>query len=65
MESPIALTIILNPNGTVSVSGPINNLILCYGLLESAKDALKNHIQNSQSKIEIPKDNRINKMFEK
>ncbi len=38
------LTIIMSPNGTVSVTGPIDNGILCFGLLEVAKDVIKEHI---------------------
>lgn len=37
----VKLEIILNDNGTLSVNGPIDNLHMCYGLLELAKDALR------------------------
>lgn len=65
-ESPIALTIILNPNGSISVSGGcIHNLILSYGLLEGAKDVLREYNQQKQNKIVVPKDNRIKDILEK
>lgn len=31
------IIITLNPDGSVSVTGPIMNKLLCYGMLESAK----------------------------
>ena len=39
------LTITLSPNGGVSVTGPIDNAMLCYGLLEVAKDVVRMHVQ--------------------
>ena len=38
------LTITLSPNGQVSVTGPIDNAMLCYGLLEVAKDVVRMHV---------------------
>lgn len=38
---PIQLVITLNPDGQLSLSGPIQNKILCYGLLGRARDAIK------------------------
>lgn len=35
------LHIILLPDGKVTITGPINQKLLCYGLLESARDAIK------------------------
>lgn len=37
------LTIILHPNGNVDVNGPLQDKILCYGLLEIAKDLIRNY----------------------
>jgi len=39
--------------GQVMVNGPINNAILCYGMLESAKDAIQTF------NAEAAKNNRI------
>ena len=37
----VRLTIVLNMHGNIGIEGPINNKILCYGMLEAAKDAIK------------------------
>lgn len=47
------LIIELEANGQVTVNGPIQNKLLCYGLLEAAKDAIKEFKPESQ--ITIPK----------
>lgn len=41
-ELPV-LIIRARPDGSVSVEGPITNRFLCYGLLESARDAIKDY----------------------
>jgi len=43
------LVILLLDNGKVEVNGPLHDKILCYGLLEIAKDVVKSY--NIQSKI--------------
>jgi len=37
------LRITLTADGQVQVSGPIGQLVLCYGLLEAARDAIQKH----------------------
>lgn len=37
------LVIEIKENGTISVTGAINDKILAYGLLESARDAIKQY----------------------
>lgn len=37
---PIKLTITLNPDMNVTVSGPVGNKLVCYGMLEMAKEAI-------------------------
>lgn len=38
----IELKLIFDPNtGQVQVAGPIDNKLLCYGILERAKDAIR------------------------
>ena len=37
--------------GQVTVSGPIHDKVLCYGLLECAKDAIKDFNDKSASAI--------------
>ena len=44
-DNTVKLQITLSPNGEVSVTGPIENAMLCYGLLEAAKDVIRNHVQ--------------------
>jgi len=50
----IALTI--DENGKPNLEGPIDNKVLCYGLLELAKDVLNEYHRNKQkNRIEIPR----------
>lgn len=42
------LTITLSPNGKVQVEGPIDQVMLCYGLLDVAKDVIRTHAQNKE-----------------
>ena len=52
MNEPQAkLEIVLNQNGSVTIAGPINNKILCYGLLESARKALDDFVPNYRPQI--------------
>ena len=37
------LVITLEDDGRISVEGPIENKIACYGLLEGARDAIQKH----------------------
>ena len=37
------LVITLQDNGQVEISGPIENKMLVYGMLESARDAIQEH----------------------
>ena len=46
------IVIELLPNGQIQVSGPIENKIFCYGLLEAAKDAIREHV--AQKMIQVP-----------
>lgn len=43
------LIIKLSADGQVTVSGPIHEKLLCYGLLEAAKDAIKEFGAQSSS----------------
>lgn len=40
---PIVLTITLTPDGNMHFQGPTHDPILCYGLLELAKDGIRRH----------------------
>ena len=41
----IELKIILDDAGRVQVQGPIDQTMICYGLLEMARDALRAHAE--------------------
>lgn len=53
------LTITLNANNSISVDGPLDNIVLCYGMLERAKDAIKDFTDNKKSPIITPPTNGI------
>ena len=42
-EQHIVLTITLLPDGRLTVSGPISQKMLSYGMLEAAKDVIREH----------------------
>lgn len=48
----IQLVITLTPEGQVQVAGPLNDRVLCYGLLESARDAIREY--RPPSPVEVP-----------
>lgn len=50
MNPKAQLTITLDQTGKISVSGPIDNKLLAYGLLEAARDAIK-EFGDQQSKM--------------
>ena len=43
----VQLLIEMNEQGQVNVSGPINQKMLCYGLLDCARDAIKDFTDNA------------------
>ena len=45
----IKIEIVLK-DGTLSVTGVLDNKLLCYGLLEAAKDVVRNH--RSERRVE-------------
>lgn len=45
------LKIILDDNGNVKLEGPVDNKLLCYGLLEIAKDTISIYHQNAAQRI--------------
>jgi len=49
-----------NADGSVSVNGPINDRLLCYGMLEMAKDAVRDYNKERESKIIKPAKLEIN-----
>jgi hypothetical protein len=45
------LVITINDKGEVSVSGPLENKLICYGLLEMAKDIIAAYTEQAQKQI--------------
>lgn len=45
----IVLSITLNNDGSINVQGPIHDRIVCYGLLEMAKDAIRDRHSQPQN----------------
>jgi len=52
----ISLTILFDQmTGEVKVNGPVDNTLLCYGMLESGKDAIRQHaIQKAMNQRIVP-----------
>lgn len=48
------LTITINEQGQLNVSGPINNKLLAYGMLELAKECVAEHHRQQASGIVMP-----------
>ena len=47
----LKLIITMSPSGSVSVTGPIANKAICYGMLEAAKDAIREYVEKNKSVI--------------
>ena len=50
----VKLTITVLPDGHVEVEGPIDNKVLCYGMLECAKDAIRAHNEKKDKSAILP-----------
>ena len=51
MEKP-KLIVELDPQtGAVTVNGPINDQIFCFGMLELAKEAIRTHAKEQNQRI--------------
>lgn len=54
MPEPIVqLLLTLNKDGTLNVTGPIDDRVLCYGMLDYAKDVIREY-QARQAKLVVP-----------
>jgi hypothetical protein len=49
---PIVLTITADESGSVSVNGPIDNTLFCYGLLEMARDVIRKQAEEKKRSIQ-------------
>ncbi len=47
----IRLVITIDPTKGLTIQGPVNDPIVCYGLLELAKDALRKMREEAANKI--------------
>lgn len=45
---PIELKIIINPNGSLQVQGPLHDKILCYGMLKLGEKELDKHFDQAR-----------------
>ncbi len=48
----VELRIVLDDHGRIAVTGPIENQLLCYGLLEMARDAIATNAQQQQRLVQ-------------
>lgn len=55
----IRLTITMDADGRIQIHGPIENRVLCYGLLGIAHDLVKDH---DPQKIQIPQNGEIKRV---
>ena len=55
-STTLTLTITFDQmSGTVHVQGPVDNALVCYGMLEAAKDAVRYHaMQRAQGQKILP-----------
>lgn len=49
---PVQLVITLTDEGQLNVSGPIDNKMLCYGILEVAKEVVAERARQSQKLVQ-------------
>ena len=49
---PLKIEIILTDEGRVMFAGPIDNKVMCYGLLEAARDIIQGH-KVSESRVQL------------
>lgn len=50
----VTLSITIDDRGQVSINGPIENQLLCYGLLEVARDTIREHNARKTSPVIAP-----------
>lgn len=47
------LTITLTGAGTITVSGPIDNGLISYGMLELGRQAIQNNIASKATRVQV------------
>lgn len=55
MANPKITIVFDTETGKVSVDGPINDKLLCFGLLELAKNAINEHARGAASELLLAK----------
>jgi len=50
---PIELKITLDDTGQISLAGPLDNKLICYGLLELAKEAVQKIHDQAQRRVHL------------
>lgn len=50
---PTQLVITLEDNGQLNVNGPLDNLLMCYGMLQLAKDSIKDYAVSKQNRVQL------------
>lgn len=50
----LRVTITMLENGTINFNGPMDNKILCYGLLQAAMDIVRDYKPGEESQIALP-----------
>ena len=50
----VKLTITFTDRGTVALEGPLQDKIFCFGLLEMAKEAVRNYGTKDEPRVLIP-----------
>ena len=48
------LIIVLEQDGKINVNGPIGDKLLCYGMLECAKSAIKDYVPPQGGGLVVP-----------
>lgn len=48
------LTITLDDKGSISVNGPLDQLMLCYGLIEMARDTVRRNADEKAKRVQVP-----------
>lgn len=51
MPPKVQLIISIDQNGKLSVAGPMHDLILCFGMLEIAKEAIKDQSRAAKERV--------------
>lgn len=53
MNPQTRLIIELMPDGRVNMNGPLGNKTLCYGLLEVAKDIVRDWTKDNEKRVKL------------